>query len=151
MVPARKKGQPGRSWSLSAFHLPQERGPTACCPVGWDHTAARNRERKTGKCVFLVGKHSLGAGGLTRSPLAPNQRDQLGLSLLPSKEVPLSLQNTQPPSPNLTGCMTSGFSHIGKKIQSLCWNSRPKSAASAVHPASVQLGGMRLVQPYPRM
>lgn len=60
----KNKAQPGRSWSLSAFCLLQERG----LQPGWG--AARNRERKTG--VFPVGKHFLAAGGLAGFPLAPS-------------------------------------------------------------------------------
>lgn len=153
VVPAQKQAQPGRGSSLSAFHLLQERGPEACCQVGRGLCSSKKQGKKNSVC-FQWGSTpwvQVGPQVLLWHPVQLCQRHQLGLGLLPSKGVPLPQQDTQPPPPNLTGCMVSGFSHIGKKIQSLCRNSHPNSAASAVHPASIKLGGMRLVQPYPRI
>lgn len=41
-----KESWPGRSWSLSGFHLLKERGPTACCQVGWGPCSSKKQEKK---------------------------------------------------------------------------------------------------------
>lgn len=113
--------------------------------------------------MFSVKRDPLGTGGPMVS--LPARRERTRRSAVVPEGPP------QPRLPSLRGgapssaedlatattvkfhwlCARSGFSHIGKKMWSLCRNSHPKSAGGVVHSARAQLGGMRLFQPYPRI
>lgn len=154
-------GQPrGPCGEESASRLPWEQGPRACCRVGQRGCSSKKQGMKNrGKAGV---EDPLDRDGPTVTPPAPREATQRSAAVPegPPWPWPPSRHGSALPSAGDPATATaakfhrlperSGFSHVGKKIWSLCRNSHPKSAARCSAPCQRTTGWDEAISALPQ-